>query len=155
MDYSPNDILYTKYKKPYFEDNSIKFNISHSEKIVICALSDELDIGIDIEFKSNIKISDFKTQMTEKEWNKITISNDKTEAFFDYWTQKESVIKAHGNGLTIPLKSFEILDISTEINGEIFFLKEIDIDANYKCHISSTKEIDTKILKINHIKSIL
>ena len=129
-------IKQTKYNKPYFDDNLIEFNISHSGDIVVCALSDEHEIGIDIEIIKDIEIDDFKFQMTEKEWDKIIISNNKKNAFFDYWTQKEAVIKAHGHGLSLPLKSFEIIDNKTKINEENFYLKEIKIDEMYKCYIS-------------------
>jgi 4'-phosphopantetheinyl transferase len=82
--------------------------------------------------------------MTEIEWNKIVLSDNKKEAFFEYWTQKEAVLKAQGHGLIVPLKSFEVLDNTTEINGEKYYLSEVKIDKNYKCHIS-LKTDGTKI----------
>lgn len=156
---NPHDkvIKHTKYNKPYFDDDLIQFNISHSGDIVVCALSDEHEIGIDIEIVTDIVIYDFKSQMTEIEWDKIVLSNNKKDSFFDYWTQKEAVIKAHGHGLTIPLKSFEILDNTTKINEEKFFLKEIEIDQQYKCYISlktNTNEISVKRHNINSINKL-
>jgi 4'-phosphopantetheinyl transferase len=145
----PDDkvIKHTKYNKPYFEDNLIQFNISHSGDIVVCALSDEHEIGIDIEIVTDIVTDDFKLQMTENEWYKIVLSSNKKDSFFDYWTQKEAVIKAHGHGLTIPLKSFEILDNTTKINEEKYYLKEIKIDKKYKCYISLKTNIGEIYLK--------
>ncbi|MGH2665958.1 4'-phosphopantetheinyl transferase family protein [Flavobacterium sp.] len=134
-------IQYTKYKKPYFDGYPFKFNISHSGEMVVCALCKEFEIGIDVELISDIKIEDFKLQMTESEWNTIAISNDKRDAFFNYWTQKEAALKANSLGLMLPLKSFEILQNQTKINGEKIFLKEIKIDKKYKCHVSLKKEI--------------
>jgi 4'-phosphopantetheinyl transferase len=141
------EIKYTKYNKPYFEDNKIHFNISHSGEIVVCALSDTTEIGIDIEVMTDIIIDDFKFQMTENEWNKISNSNNTKNAFFDYWTQKEAVIKAHGHGLTIPLQSFEIVANKTEVQGEKFYLKEIKMNKKYKCTISSKSNINDVVLK--------
>jgi 4'-phosphopantetheinyl transferase len=141
--HNPHDkvIKHTKYSKPYFEDNLIQFNISHSGEIVVCVLSDEYEVGIDIEIMTDIVVDDFKSQMTENEWNNI-IKNNKKEAFYDYWTKKEAVIKAHGGGLTIPLKSFEIFNNTTKINDEIYNLKEIKIDKKYKCYISLKEDIN-------------
>jgi 4'-phosphopantetheinyl transferase len=147
-------IKYTKYNKPYFEDNLIKFNISHSGDIVVCALSDEHEIGIDIEILTDIGIDDFKSQMTENEWGNIILSSNKKDSFFDYWTQKEAVIKGHGHGLTIPLKSFEISANTTQINEEKFFLKEIAIDQQYKCYISLKTNINEISVKKHNINSI-
>lgn len=130
------EIMQTLYNKPYFEDNPVLFNISHSGDIVVCALSDQHEVGIDVEIITDIETADFKSQMTEVEWNKIVLSDNKKEAFFEYWTQKEAVLKAQGHGLIVPLKSFEVLDNTTEINGEKYYLSEVKIDKNYKCHIS-------------------
>jgi len=141
------EIKYTMYNKPYFEDSLVEFNISHSGEIVVCALSDEHQMGIDIEVITNIELQDFKSQMTEKEWSTVNNSGDKRETFFNYWTQKEAVIKAHGQGLSLPLKSFEIRDNSTQINDQIFYLKEVSIDKNYKCYISSKINMDEVIVK--------
>ncbi|MDR7209890.1 4'-phosphopantetheinyl transferase superfamily protein [Flavobacterium piscis] len=141
------EIKYTKYNKPYFEDKKIHFNISHSGEIVVCALSATTEIGIDIEVMTDIKIHDFKFQMTENEWNKISNSNNIQNAFFDYWTQKEAVIKAHGYGLTIPLQSFEIVANTTEIQGQKFYVKEIKMDKKYKCTISLKSNINDVVLK--------
>ncbi|WP_281322347.1 4'-phosphopantetheinyl transferase family protein [Flavobacterium aestivum] len=141
------EIKYTKHNKPYFEDNLIQFNISHSGEIVVCALSTENEIGIDIEIIADVEMDDFKLQMTEMEWDNITGSNNKNNAFFNYWTQKEAVIKAHGHGLTIPLKSFEIRDSMTKIDEEKFYLKEIKIDEKYKCNISQKANFDKISIK--------
>lgn len=148
------EIKYTKYNKPYFGDNLIQFNVSHSGEIVVCALSDEHEIGVDIEIITDVEIDDFKFQMTEKEWDKIIISSNKKDSFFDYWTQKEAVIKAHGHGLSIPLKSFEISADTTQINGKKFFLKEIEIDQQYKCYISLYENINEISVKKHNINSI-
>lgn len=146
-------IKYTKYNKPYFEDNLIRFNISHSEGIVVCALSDAHEIGIDIEMITDFEIDNFGFQMTKNERNKVELSSDVKDSFFEYWTQKEAVIKAHGHGLTIPLKSFEILDNKTQINDENFYLKEIKIDEKYKCYISLKTDIGEIYLKEEIMKT--
>ena len=79
------------------------------------------DIGIDIEKIEPIKISDFKSQMTNNEWESVNNSKDTERSFFCYWSQKEAVIKTHGKGLTIPLKSFEVQNNKTTIVLKISF----------------------------------
>jgi len=146
------DLKYTSFNKPYFDGNDISFNISHSGKVVVCALTYLGDIGIDIEKIEPIKILDFKSQMTNNEWKLVNESKDAKHSFFSYWTQKEAIIKAHGKGLTIPLKSFEIQNNKTTIGSENFFLKEITIKDDYCCHLALKKSIDTieiKTIKID------
>jgi 4'-phosphopantetheinyl transferase len=155
--HNPHDkvIKHTKYSKPYFDNDLIQFNISHSGDIVVCALSDEHEIGIDVEIVTDIGIDDFKCQMTEIEWNRIVLSNNIKDSFFDYWTQKEAVIKAHGHGLSIPLKSFEISDNTTKIDEEKYYLKEMKIDKKYKCYISLKTDISEISIKKYNINPII
>jgi len=91
--------------------------------------------------------------MTENEWSKITSSNNISIAFYDYWTQKEAVLKAHGSGITIPLNSFENKNYATCINKRDFILKELKIDENYICYLAFNNNIDPNILSPFHIKS--
>ncbi|GAA4271386.1 4'-phosphopantetheinyl transferase superfamily protein [Aquimarina gracilis] len=127
---------YTSYNKPYFIDLEVEFNISHSGDIVVCAITQNNDIGIDIEIVKNIEVEDFKNQMTSLEWQRIISSGDIKNSFFNYWTQKEAVIKAHGMGLSVPLKSFEIINNHTIIDTENFYVKEVVLDQEYKCHLA-------------------
>ncbi|PTX61385.1 4'-phosphopantetheinyl transferase [Kordia periserrulae] len=129
-------LQYTAYNKPYFENNPLSFNISHSGNMAICAVSEHLQIGIDIEVKETINIHDFKLQMTDNEWNTIYNASQKQQAFYDYWTQKEAVIKAGGKGLSIDLKSYEIHKNKTHIEGIAYGLQKLHIDENYACHIA-------------------
>lgn len=148
-------IKHTKYSKPYFDNDLIQFNISHSGDIVVCALNDKHEIGIDVEIVSDIEIDEFKDQMTEKEWDNISLANNIKRSFFDYWTQKEAVIKAHGHGLSIPLKSFEISDNTTKIDEEKYYLQEMKIDEKYKCYISLKTNISEISIKKYTINSII
>lgn len=150
------NLNYTLYNKPFLDDINIRFNISHSGEIAVCVLSDMNDVGIDVEIIHKINIQDFESQMTKNEWQNILLVEDENKAFFDYWTQKEAVIKANGKGLSIPLKSFEITNERTKINDETFFLKEIFLDEKYKCHLAFKDKIDMmidgpKIVMINDL----
>lgn len=148
-------IKYTKYGKPYFEDCNIKFNISHSGNIVICAITDIDDIGIDIEIVSDVCVDDYTAQMTETELSLINNSENSKRAFFEYWTEKEAAIKAHGMGLAIPLNSFEIINNKTNINGDFFYLSKIKIENNYVCHLALKNSIIPLVFELRKISSIL
>ena len=137
------DIVYNTANKPFFKDNPVYFSISHSGEIAICAISNSTQIGIDIEKLTPIDIDNFRSYKLDEEWNKINLSMNKYEAFFDYWTLKEAVLKVFGWG-QMELKSFEIIDNTTTIKGSTFYLKEIKIDSEYKCTLSYANKIDHK-----------
>lgn len=149
--FDESDMKYNAFNKPYFDSNDISFNISHSGRIVVCVLTYMGDIGIDIEKIDPIEVSDFKSQMTNNEWKLISESKNISHSFLNYWTQKEAVIKAHGNGLSIPLKSFEIQNNKTTVDSKNFFLKEVTIMNDYSCHVALNKSIDTIEIKTNKI----
>lgn len=133
--YWEKEMQFTQYDKPYFDKSTIQFNISHSGEMVVCAIGKDSAIGIDIERLAKIKVEDFASQMTANEWSRVNGAGNKLNAFYDYWTQKEAVIKTHGKGLSLPLKSFEITDNIARVEGEVFYLNEIQLDDKYKCYL--------------------
>jgi 4'-phosphopantetheinyl transferase len=145
---------YTDYSKPFFSNLDLKFNISHSGNLVMCALSETFDIGVDVELMKDIKIENFSSQMTVYEWEKVTQASCQKMAFYEYWTEKEAVLKAHGKGLSIPLKSFEILGNSTKIQNTTFFIEKIELDTQYKIALAYKKNVVERNLKFSQIKLI-
>lgn len=103
-------ILEDENQKPYAENLNIHFNISHSDNMVICAIS-ETAIGIDIEKLRPFNLKVAKRVCSEEELIYIfgfsPAENDfsKTDdtkiltRFFEIWTQKESIIKQSGKGM--------------------------------------------------------
>ena len=149
LNVTENDsIRFNAYNKPYFDNCPAYFNISHSGDIAVCAISLESEIGIDIERMTDIEIEVFKCQMNEYEWANVLTSGNSKHAFYDYWTQKEAVIKAQGSGLSLGLKSFFITEGRTTIGMDEFFIKEIMIDPVYKCYVS----LKTPIPNVSLIK---
>lgn len=136
-------IRYNPYNKPYFDNQEVHFNISHSGDLVVCAITDLGEIGIDIEKIGSIELSNFKSMMTENEWNSVNDSLDSKGSFYRYWAQKEAVIKAHGKGLSIPLKTFEIRKNKTKIGPDNFYLQNISISDEYSCYIASREKLDS------------
>jgi 4'-phosphopantetheinyl transferase len=104
-----DSLRYTPQEKPYFEGGP-EFNTSHSGNRVICALSPNGRIGIDIEFIRPIAFEDFQTQFTPTEWRAIHGAPDPVTAFYRFWTAKESLIKADGRGLEIPLLALDVTE---------------------------------------------
>ncbi|NLD48108.1 MAG: 4'-phosphopantetheinyl transferase superfamily protein [Clostridiaceae bacterium] len=129
-----------EYGKPYLEGaDNFHYNLSHSGEYVVCAVSDK-PVGIDIERIKDMKF-DIAERFFSKEETQSLLSIDeeyRLERFFDFWTLKESYIKADGKGLSIPLDSFSFQIKEDEIclttQNELFgcFFKQYNIDKNYK-----------------------
>jgi len=130
-------LLYTAHQKPYFENNKIFFNISHTEDIVTCTITDVNDIGIDIEKLNAIDVYPLKNMLTKNEWKYVNSSDNPSDHFISLWTKKEAIIKALGHGLSVPLDSFELSNENkTEIENKTYSVQEIFINEAYKCHLA-------------------
>ena len=110
----PTDWLFSKAEKgkPEIIDPKIplRFNISHTKNLIICAVTLSKDIGCDVEHAERrtdvLAIADrFFSKLESAELFSLPES-DQRQRFFDYWTLKESYIKAWGEGLAIPLSDF-------------------------------------------------
>ena len=143
---SLDNLLYNKFGRPFL-NHKIDFNISHSGGYVICAITDKAKVGIDIEKIRSIALSDFEKYMNPEEWKAMQKADNKYEKFYEYWTIKESVMKANGRGLSIPLTDIIVDDMQyVYFYNDSWFLKEIVIDPGYKCYLAAnSKHLDIKI----------
>ena len=123
-------IDYHESGKPFLED--VFFNISHTENLVVCALSTKGELGIDIEKVKPVKLNDFEAWFTKNEWAEINKAPSPLQKFYWYWTRKESVLKALGVNLSY-LHKIEI-DASKDHfieNGIKWWLKDLDFGTTY------------------------
>ena len=155
-EFDSSKLQHNKYNKPFFLDSGVNFNISHSGQMVVCAISEEFELGIDVELIKDINIDNFKNHMTCYEWEKIKREEDKLTAFYDYWTKKEAVVKASGKGLFIPLRGFNIVNNEATIDNSNFVIKELDLHQDYTCNLAIMRNKFTENLlnfgdKINSV----
>ena len=149
-------IQFNSYGKPYIDQN-IFFNLSHSGQYVICAFFTE-EIGIDIEEIKEIEIDDFNKIFTEGERKCLKNSRNPTNDFFRYWTMKESIIKAEGKGLSIPLDLIDTSNAKYVIhNNTTWYLEEINCFPKYSCSLATKfKNPRTTLEKIDlHKKAVV
>ena len=128
-------IQYTNYGRPYLS-LPVDFNLSHSGEYIVCAITDRGKIGIDIEKLRTISLEGFKRHMTVTEWSQIQASSNAIETFFTFWTQKEAVLKANGEGLNTPLQEVHLKDNGAITKNKEWQLHKINIDPEYLCHWS-------------------
>lgn len=99
-----------KYGKAYISNHeNIHFNLSHSGKIVLCAISD-MEVGVDVEYiDREIDLNIAKHYFYNREYENIMNAKNRPEEFFKYWVLKESYMKYTGLGMNLNLDSFEII----------------------------------------------
>lgn len=106
-----SDVAVDKHGKPYFVNSDLKFNLSHSGRYVVAAVSD-YEIGIDIQKKKADKHRIAEKNFLQGECAYINAgANDEErhQRFCEVWTLKEAYLKNIGMGLRKPLNSFEIV----------------------------------------------
>ncbi|MDO3626082.1 4'-phosphopantetheinyl transferase superfamily protein [Mucilaginibacter sp. BT774] len=131
------DLKYNEYQRPCF-DCRPDFNIAHSGNIVICAMTDEGQIGIDIEQINKLDFNDFTDFFTANEWHFINDHANKFDGFYNFWTRKEAALKAIGSGFHTPLNSVDVSGEELTYDGITYQITPMDVHPDYKCHIAST-----------------
>jgi 4'-phosphopantetheinyl transferase len=108
---------YNKYGKPFINCMSnqlpLQFNLSHTGKLIVMAVTLNNDIGVDVEYVhrkgKTISLADSYFAPVEAEHLHDLSEEKQRERFFELWTLKEAYIKACGMGLSIPLNHFSYL----------------------------------------------
>lgn len=103
-----------RYGKPRISGPSLGyrlcFNISHTDGAILCGITAGKNLGVDIEDPTREsdtrEITDRFFSRREKDALMQVPARERQDAFYDYWTLKESYIKACGMGLSIPLDAF-------------------------------------------------
>lgn len=104
-----HSMVYNAYGRPSLPI-CLDFNISHSGDHVFCAVSKDLEVGIDTEELVPICFRDFSSVMSESQLATIESHANPLWCFYHFWTIKESIIKAEGLGISEDIKDIQILE---------------------------------------------
>lgn len=114
---APADWIFTPnaYGRPaianeHAQARTLSFNLSHTRGLIALAVTRERVLGVDVENLTTRQVSD---GIAEHFFSPVEVAELATvpperrqDRFFEYWTFKESYIKARGMGLSIPLDRF-------------------------------------------------
>lgn len=146
---------YNTYGKPALVSgnagNSLYFNISHSNDKALFAVTRSGEIGVDIEFHneqtdigqagsiafSSTELAALRSQPPGRQHN----------VFFQFWTRKEALIKAIGQGLTLPLQKIDVsttpekpIVVPVEVEGKSreknWHIRDIDVFPDYAAAVA-------------------
>lgn len=122
-DFNKLKINYFDNRKPYIEDSSIDFNLSHSADYFAFAISiyENIFVGVDIEVvKENMDIEPIVNHYFHKNEISYVLNVDfdrlaRHQRFYDIWTRKEAFLKMLGIGLTEKLSEIDMSPGEREI----------------------------------------
>jgi len=119
-----------EYDKPEVAapEVAIRFNISHTRGLVACAVTREVDVGVDVEFDGRVEdvlaLGASVFSPAEMRDLRSLPPHQQRRRFFEYWTLKEAYIKARGMGMSLPLDKFTFVlapdeSVSIQIEPEL------------------------------------
>jgi 4'-phosphopantetheinyl transferase len=115
------------------EGPSLVFNLSHTEGLVICAIASGGSLGVDTEEcernRAPVEIAATCFARTEVNALRSLLASAQQRRFFDYWTLKESYIKARSKGLSLPLDKFSF-DLSVPDRVRLFVHDDLEDSAD-------------------------
>lgn len=131
-------IHYLENGKPALRAHpGIHFNISHSDALAVCAVSDHT-VGVDVERwqRAESRVAEMCFTPDELKWMKAQRRTD--QAFIRLWVRKESYLKMMGTGLLQDPSSFSVLpETSLEIPASF---SEWDVHDHSICVCSPLSE---------------
>ena len=157
---------YNEFGKPFVSadeaGNSISFNLSDSDDLVVYVFAKTGSVGIDVEKVTEInnlsEVIDLCFHKDEKKWFNDLPLDKRNNIFYKIWTTKEAYIKAIGKGLSF---SPDKINLLMDSNASMRY-KNIIGDENHRRWNSisfephpdyiSTVVIDNNDFKIEYIK---
>lgn len=102
-----------EYGRPEIADRGLswlRFNLTHTDGLAICAVARGVDVGVDVEgvdrAGQTVEIAERFFAPAEVAALLALPAERRRARFFELWTLKEAYIKARGAGLSIPLEKF-------------------------------------------------
>lgn len=109
----------SKEGKPFLaEYKNIDFNISHTDGMVLCGITDSGRVGVDVEHNRKVHKNVSAKVFHLDEISYVNSSPEQSEdRFFEIWTKKEAYTKYIGTGLRNDLTQISMLnkDISDKL----------------------------------------
>ncbi len=90
----------------------LRFNLSHTRGLVACAVTVNLDVGVDVEqLRATRDLQGMARDVmsdTELGVFQALDGHARVHRFYECWTAKEAYVKARGDGLRLPVRSIGV-----------------------------------------------
>lgn len=140
---------YGAHGKP--ELDGVHFNVSHSDRLAVIAISRDAPIGIDIEQidRSKEVLSLARTAFSTAECDELRTMNaqDQIDAFFRGWARKEAYLKLLGTGFSLASDSFTVSLAPEPLTfvGDVS-LRDLDVHSGFACAIATNGDSSSPLV---------
>ncbi len=148
------ELAYTTRGKPYLVGNwKLEFNLSHSQDLIVYAITENRPIGVDVEYLRNfpdgVNIATRFFSPLEAEFIRDCPATKQSLAFFQGWTSKEAVLKATGEGIAGGLAKV-IVELNPDLpprllNDSQWFLTKVIPAPGYLAIVATNAKINCKM----------
>lgn len=113
---------YGEHGKPSLltPNSPLLFNMSHAHERAMIAISKDVEVGIDIEYKKKDHsiLALAKRFFSPEEYQVLSElpENSQLAAFYRCWTLKEAYLKMTGLGMSLPLSHFTVDFLGSDLN---------------------------------------
>ena len=112
----------------------LRFNVSHTEGLVVCLVGRGRELGVDAESLRRerrwLDLAERFFAPAEARALREVPAARRALRFLEYWTLKESYVKARGRGLTLPLSGFRFdLPVPAPARIRVRFTPSVEDDA--------------------------
>ena len=114
--------------KPVLSNRALEFNLSHSGKCALLAVSRTLPVGVDVEARRDSidLVKGIRDRCTAREGQRVMAAADPHAEWVRLWTRKEAVVKATGVGVLDQLGAIDVLD-------EVVVGSEGALEGSWRC----------------------
>ena len=150
-DFSLADIHYPEAGKPYWRSKSalqFDFNISHSDNVILVAMSKALRVGVDVEKIRNLKYLNFKMVMSPEE---LMLIRQTPALFFNLWSKKEAVVKAADTTGIARMRDVYLDKERAMLDEVCWYTKSLsklmELEGVFSVHLATSQPVAELILK--------
>lgn len=108
-------LLRTERGKPYFEERTLSFSITHSGDYWVCAVGKN-PLGVDLQDERPCKKEAIARRFFHPLEQSFLLENN-WEPFFSVWAAKESYVKLTGEGISNQFARFSVVNDRGEMKG--------------------------------------
>jgi 4'-phosphopantetheinyl transferase len=138
-----DSLRYPPHARPTL-DLPVDFSVSHCEGRILCALSTDGPIGVDVEAVGELQAKDFPLYLNaaERDW-----AGESARRFYSVWTRKEAVVKAAGSAGLPAVRDVDTLAGAqcAGFGGQTWRTAEVAVGRGHVAHLAHAALRDRRV----------